>query len=71
MKCVSRDNLILSCVCNARFQVHGDRRLVLTAQQDIEAGQEVTVRYLPSLMGSIRRRFKIRNNWNFDCQCER
>ena len=32
---------------------------------------QITTRYLPALLGSSRRRFKIRSNWNFDCACAR
>lgn len=59
------------CVCNSRFQIHRDRKLVLRAQEDILKGEEITTRYLPSMIGNIRRRFKIKNNWNFDCCCAR
>ncbi|TRY73393.1 hypothetical protein TCAL_09913 [Tigriopus californicus] len=59
------------CICNSRFQIHRDRKLVLRAQIDIPRGEEITTRYLPSMIGNIRRRFKIKNNWNFDCVCLR
>jgi len=36
-----------------------DRKIVLTAQTDIEEGEEITTKYLPALMGSARRRFKV------------
>ena len=40
-------------------------------QTSIRKGEEITVRYLPALMGSARRRMRLRNNWGFDCACAR
>ena len=44
---------------------------MLRAQTGVARGEEVTVRYLPALMGSARRRMRIRKNWGFDCDCAR
>ena len=56
---------------NARFQIHPDRRIVVTALQDIPKGAEITTKYLPCTVGNTRRRSKIKANWNFECQCIR
>jgi len=48
-------------------KVHGppERKLVLTAQTDIEEGEEITTKYLPALIGSARRRFKVIESFNY------
>ena len=60
-----------SCTSNTRFQVYTDRRIVLRAQVDIKIGEEVSTLYLPPSMGTVLRRTKIKNNWKFDCVCDR
>ena len=62
---------IFSCTSNTRFQVYQDRRIVLRALVDIKAGEEITTLYCPPSMGTVLRRTKIKNNWKFDCICER
>ena len=72
MKTLMPNLFSLSCVCNSRFQVHSPgRRLVLTAQLDVARGEEVTVRYMPALMGASRRRYRMHSNWHFNCTCAR
>ena len=40
-----------SCVNNARFQIHPDRRIVVTALRDIPKGTEITTKYMPCTFG--------------------
>ena len=64
-------SIIFSCISNARFQVHHDKRIKVTALRDIPKGTEITISYCPSNAGNTLRRAKIKKNWYFDCQCER
>ena len=42
------------------------------SQQDIEAGEELTICYLPSiLLTTPDRQQKLKATWFFDCQCSR
>jgi hypothetical protein len=38
---------------------------------DIKAGDEVTISYLPPIIGNVRRRSKIKRSWHFECACTR
>ena len=60
-----------SCTSNCRFQIHQDKTMVITALTDIQAGEELTIKYLPCTIGNTLRRSKIAANWNFDCCCQR
>lgn len=60
-----------SCKANARYIVMEDDRLVLRAQVDIKAGEEITIQYISFLFGNTRRRREIHQCWMFECRCER
>lgn len=60
-----------SCTSNCRFQIHQNKNMVITALTDIQAGEELTIKYLPCTIGNTLRRIKIAANWKFDCCCRR
>ncbi|QQP49631.1 Uncharacterized protein FKW44_010369, partial [Caligus rogercresseyi] len=60
-----------SCFPNARYQVLADHSMILRATQNVSKGDELTISYLPIYQPTFRRRMKLKNNWMFDCLCER
>lgn len=63
-----------SCVPNARFTIGADGVCVLTAIGDIAKGTELCLSYLGHdrlLQSTRQRRFYLRNNYFFDCNCRR
>jgi len=60
-----------SCLANARYAVMHDDTLVLRAQVDIKAGEEITIQYISFIFGNRRRRKDIHQSWMFECACAR
>lgn len=59
------------CLANARYAVMNDDTLVLRAQVDIKAGEEITIQYISFIFGNTRRRKDIHQSWMFECRCAR
>ena len=63
------------CLSNAKFQISFEvlktPKICVKARRDIEAEEEITVQYITSIMGTHRRRKKLRSDWYFDCRCLR
>lgn len=60
-----------SCRPNCAHEVFPNKTLALQAKTKIELGEELTISYISTLQGSLRRRQKLKNKWFFDCNCER
>lgn len=45
--------------------------LAVRAKQDIPSGEEITVQYLTSVLGTHKRRKRMSSEWHFDCACPR
>ena len=43
----------------------------MEARRSIKEGEELTVQYYSSYLGTHKRRRKLRSEWYFDCSCER
>lgn len=58
-----------SCAANCDVEFHGDM-LLLRPNLDIEAGEQLTLNYVP-LQGldQLQRRRVLKANWDFDCKC--
>ena len=60
------------CLSNAKFKVDPDSWILqLKAQSAIKKGQEITVQYLSTILGTHKRRKKIKSEWYFECECQR
>ena len=46
-------------------------RIAVRARRDIERGEEITVQYLVSVLGTHKRRKKLKSEYYFDCNCVR
>lgn len=65
-------NINHDCLSNAKFKIDQTTwAITVKAQCDIDKGEEITVQYLTSILGSHKRRKRIRAEWYFDCQCSR
>ncbi|XP_023346084.1 protein msta isoform X2 [Eurytemora carolleeae] len=64
-----------SCVSNCKFRIDiqddGTPLVRVTARRDIEEDEEITVQYYSSLLGTHKRRRRIRSEWYFSCECAR
>jgi len=63
-----------SCISNLKFTIKqdGPKSLVrVYARRNIEEGEELTVQYYSSLLGTHKRRRRLRSEWYFNCQCQR
>ena len=60
-----------SCVPNCRVHWEQDDKLVLTAKKKIPAGEELTITYCSSLLGTYSRQKKLLSSKGFLCVCER
>jgi len=58
-----------SCLGNARFSVDSKQHVRVEAKQDIQEGEEITVQYYSSLLGTHKRRRRLKAEWYFDCSC--
>lgn len=52
-----------SCRANARFTITRGRGVEVTAQVEIQPGEEVTIQYLTPLLGNTPRQQRIARNW--------
>ena len=63
------------CLSNAKFQINAEGlinpKICVKAHRDIEAGEEITIQYVTSILGTHKRRKKLRSEWYFDCKCVR
>lgn len=48
-----------------------DHSIKVRAQSQILKGEEITIQYLSFMYGHLKRKFTIRDFWNFDCNCAR
>jgi len=61
-----------SCVANARYTVNpDDLSVVLRARRKIEQGEEISIHYVPPILGVPRRKTNIEEEWFFKCRCSR
>jgi len=61
-----------SCVANARYTVNpDDLSVVLRARRKIEQGEEISIHYVPPIIGVPRRKTTIEEDWFFKCRCSR
>jgi len=60
-----------SCRPNCAHAVFPNKTLALQAKTRIELGEELTISYISTLQGSLKRRQKLKSKWFFDCNCER
>jgi len=61
-----------SCVANARYTVNPeDFSVVLRARKRIEEGEEIAIHYVSPMMGLIKRKQSIEEEWYFKCRCPR
>ena len=63
------------CLSNSKFQINFDGsknpRICVKARRDIEADEEITIQYTTSILGTHKRRKKLRSDYYFDCKCRR
>jgi hypothetical protein len=63
-----------SCRPNADFNIRWleDRGVLIriTANRDVQCGEEICISYLPAGLRAGERRRRLRENWNFDCNCD-
>ena len=63
------------CLSNSKFQINFDGsrnpRISVKARRDIEAEEEITIQYTTSILGTHKRRKKLRSDYYFDCKCRR
>ena len=58
--------------CNSRcIQREDADSIEIRTQKSIEKGEEITFSYTPLLCSTRRRRKLLRDNWCFDCECDR
>jgi len=63
-----------SCTSNARFTVEagpGGGTVRMEAKTEIKEGEEITVQYYSSVLGTHKRRRRLKAEWYFWCMCER
>ena len=60
-----------SCVGNSVFRVETNSQVRVEARRALEAGEEITVQYYTSYLGTHKRRRRLKSEWYFDCHCER
>ena len=60
-----------SCMANARYSVHPDNTMTISARRPIKQGEEITIQYISLLFGNSRRREEIKSCWFFECGCPR
>jgi len=60
-----------SCVGNSRFRVDDKQHIWVEAKEDIKEGEEITVQYYSTLLGTHKRRRRLKAEWYFDCWCAR
>ena len=63
--------LSYSCVCNSRFFISPEGKVVVRAQTPIKSGEEITISYFPNHQGNVLRRQTIQDLWFFTCTCRR
>ena len=44
---------------------------MVRARRDIRRGEEITVQYLVSILGTHKRRKRLKSEYYFDCKCQR
>ena len=64
------------CLSNAKFQINAEAlntnpKICVKARRDIEADEEITIQYITSILGTQKRRKKLRSDYYFDCKCRR
>ena len=63
------------CLSNSKFQINYDfpksPKICVKARRDIEAEEEITVQYTTSILGTHKRRKKLKSEFYFDCMCRR
>jgi len=63
-----------SCMSNARFTVEsgpGGGTVRIEAKDEIKKGEEITVQYYSSVLGTHKRRRRLKAEWYFWCMCPR
>ena len=63
------------CLSNAKFQIMADGtrnpKVCVKARRDIDAEEEITIQYITSILGTHKRKKKLRSEYYFDCTCRR
>jgi len=60
-----------SCKPNCAHSVFPNKTLALQSKVYIEPGEELTISYISTLQGTLRRKLKLETKWFFNCTCER
>ena len=60
-----------SCVANCRVHWEEGDKLVLTAKKSINAGEQLTITYCSTLLGTYARQTKLMKSKGFQCVCQR
>ncbi|CAB4054044.1 SMYD [Lepeophtheirus salmonis] len=60
------------CIGNVHFSIDASNACIsLKASHDIEKGQRMTVNFSPSVLGTLKRRKRLKSLYFFDCTCMR
>jgi len=60
-----------SCIPNCASSVFPNKTLALQAKKKIQTGEELTISYISTLQGLLKRKMKLREKWFFECCCLR
>ena len=51
--------------------MEANSQIRVEARRSLKAGEEITVQYYTSYLGTHKRRRRLKSEWYFDCHCER
>jgi len=61
-----------NCLANAKYKIDiNSWEVQVRAQKAISKGEEITIQYLSTVLGTHKRRKRIKGEWYFDCTCQR